>query len=424
MRNLLGLTFGAALAVAGMGSSSGHAQDAACPVKLGGILPLTGSMGAVGKRIADSAQLAIEHINEGGGVKGCEVSFLLRDDQGQPTVGVDAAKYLVEVERVPALTGTVSSGVSLPILTSVAAPSKVVQITCCSTAATFTTLAQEGKTDGFFFRTLPTVKTQAYASAKVAAERGYKRIAVVYINTDFGTGMLQYFTTAIEKLGGEIVAEAAYNENQPSYRAEVNVALAENPDAVFFVAFPQDGATMTREWISLGGTQNLILNNALRSPDYVEAVGAQYLQNAFGMDNASAGGPTVDSFRDAFQAKYGESADGPGIATQYDAAIVLGLAMNIAPELTGSAIRDSVREIQNPDGTVIGTGPDEFAKALALIKEGKPIRYVGATGPVVFDANGDVNGAALIWNIKDGELGVESTLTIEDMNALMQQVDG
>jgi branched-chain amino acid transport system substrate-binding protein len=98
--------------------------------------------------------------------------------------------------------------------------------------------------------------------------------------------------------------------------------------------------------------------------------------------------------------------------------------MNIAPELTGSAIRDSVREVQNPDGTVIGTGPDEFAKALALIKEGKPIRYVGATGPVVFDANGDVNGAALIWNIKDGELGVESTLTIEDMNALMQQVDG
>ena len=425
MRNLYGLIFGAALAATALAPSLGRAQDVACPVKVGGILPLTGSMGAVGVRIADSAQLAFEHINQGGGVKGCDVNFILRDDQGQPTVGVDAAKYLVEVEGVPAITGTVSSGVSLPILTSVTAPSQVVQISCCSTAATFTTLAQEGKSGGFYFRTLPTVKTQAYASAKVAADRGYKKIAVVYINTDFGTGMLGYFTTAMQALGGEIVVSVAYNENQPSYRAEVNVALATKPDAVFFVAFPQDGATMVREWISLGGTQNLILNNSLRSPDFVGAVGAQYLGNAYGMDNAPSSGPTADAFRDTFKAKYDAPADGPGLATQYDAVIVLGLAMNIAPELTGPAIRDSLRKIQDPAGTVVGTGPEEFEKALALIKEGKPIQYVGATGPVVFDVNGDVNGAALIWNVKaDGELIVQDTITIEDMNALMKQVDG
>jgi branched-chain amino acid transport system substrate-binding protein len=216
---------------------------------------LDGFHGPVGKRIADSAQLAVKHVNEGGGVKGCPVQFILRDDQGQPTVGVDAAKYLVEVEGVPAMTGTVSSGVTLPILTSIAAPSKIPMISCCSTAATFTTLAQEGKTGGYFFRTLPTVKTQAYASAKVAADRGYKRVAMIYINTDFGSGMVKDFTKAFTKLGGEVVKTVAYNENQPSYRAEVNSALAEKPDAVFMVAFPQDGATMTREWISLGGTQ-------------------------------------------------------------------------------------------------------------------------------------------------------------------------
>src|SRR5687768_955516 len=227
-------------------STGANAQAAVdCPVKIGGILSLTGSMGPVGKNIANSAQLAIEHINDGGGVKGCPVEFLLRDDQGQPAVGVDAAKYLTDVERVPAITGAISSGVTLPIVTSVAVPAKVPMVSCCSTAATFTTLAQEGKTNGLFFRTLPTVKTQAYASAKVAAERGYKKIAMVYVNSDFGTGMVKDFGAALEKLGGEIVVKVAYNENQPSYRAEVNTALASNPDAVFFVAFPQDGATMT-----------------------------------------------------------------------------------------------------------------------------------------------------------------------------------
>ena len=93
-----------------MGPQQASAQQVACPVKIGGVLPLTGSMGPITKKIAEAAQLAIEHINQGGGIKGCPVEFVLRDDQGQPTVGVDAAKYLVEVERVAAITGTVSSG--------------------------------------------------------------------------------------------------------------------------------------------------------------------------------------------------------------------------------------------------------------------------------------------------------------------------
>ena len=425
MKWLVGLAAGATLVSAWSLSPQAQAQTApSCPVKIGGILPLTGSMGPVGKRISDSAQLAVKHINEGGGVKGCPVEFVLRDDQGQPTVGVDAAKYLVEVERVPALTGTVSSGVTLPILTSVSVPSKIPQISCCSTAATFTTLAQEGKTGGFFFRTLPTVKTQAYASAQIAAERGFKRVAMIYINTDFGTGMVKDFTHAFSKLGGQVLKTVPYNENQPSYRAEVNTALAEKPDAVFFVAFPQDGATMTREWISLGGTQNLILNNSLRSPEYVKAVGARFLQNAFGMDNASVSSPYVEAFKKTFQAAYNASPDGPGIYNQYDATMILGLAMNVAPELNGTAIRDAIRKLQDPNGTVIGTGPEEFKKAVALIKEGKPIRYSGATGPVEFDANGDTNGAALIWIIKGDQLTTERTLTIEEMAQVIKKIDG
>ena len=84
-----------AILVAGLAAGEAQAQTGpGCPVKLGGILPLTGSMGPVGKRIADSAQLAVKHVNEGGGVKGCPVQFILRDDQGQPTVGVDAAYLL------------------------------------------------------------------------------------------------------------------------------------------------------------------------------------------------------------------------------------------------------------------------------------------------------------------------------------------
>src|SRR5215470_7041905 len=148
-----------ALAAAGLWAAAGTheaaAQQQPCPVRLGGVLSLTGSMGPTGRGIADTAQMAVEHINQAGGVHGCQIEFLLRDDQNQPSVGVDAAKNLVDVSQVPALIGSISSGVTMPILTSVAVPGRVTMISCCSTAPNFTQLAASGQTQGYWFRTLP-----------------------------------------------------------------------------------------------------------------------------------------------------------------------------------------------------------------------------------------------------------------------------
>ena len=402
-----------------MVGTSAFAQ-ASCPVKLGGVLPLTGSMAPITKKIAQSAELGIEHINQGGGVKGCPVQFILRDDQGQPTVGVDAAKFLVEVERVAAFTGTISSGVTGPIITSVTAPSRVVQVTCCSTASSFTA---DNRSQGYFFRTIPTSKTQAYATASEVTRRGYKKTAVIYVNTDFGTDMLRFYKQAVAKLGGEIAIEVPYNDNQPSYRAEVTRALAAKPESLLLIGFPKDAVTIIREWLSMGGPKRVALNNSMRTLDFVNGVGAQYVEDFFGMDNAQVAGPHVDAFNDAFQKKWGTDSKGPGVHTQYDAVMVLGLAMNIAKDLTGPSIRDAIRQVHTPGGTPVGTGPEEFKKAVELIKAGKPIKYFGATGPIEFDANGDVTGPALVWKITGGQIVTDRIISIEDMQALAKRIE-
>lgn len=399
---------------------AGAAAAQSCPVKVGGILPLTGSMAPITKKIAQSAELAFEHINQGGGVKGCPVQFILRDDQGQPTVGVDAAKYLVEVEGVPAFTGTISSGVTGPIISAVTAPSRVVQITCCSTASPFTL---DGRSNGYFFRTIPTSKTQAYATASETARRGFKKTAVIYVNTDFGTDMLRFYRAAVGKLGGEIAIEVPYNDNQASYRAEVSRALGAKPESLMLIGFPKDAVTITREWLSLGGPRRVALNNSMRTMDYVKGVGEKHVEDFFGMDNAQVAGPHVDAFNQSFQEKYKADSKGPGVHTQYDAVMVLGLAMNIAKELSGPAIKDAVRQVHTSNGTPVGTGPGEYKKALALIKAGKPIKYHGATGPIEFDANGDVTGPALVWKITGGQIVTDRVITLEEMQALFKRVD-
>ena len=407
--------------VGGLALSAPVAAQQNCPVKVGGVLPLTGSMAPITKKIAQSAELAFEHINQGGGVKGCPVQFILRDDQGQPAVGVDAAKYLVEVERVAAFTGTISSGVTGPIISSVTAPSKVVQITCCSTASPFTL---DGRSGGYFFRTIPTSKTQAYATASETMRRGFKKTAVIYVNTDFGSDMLRFYRASMAKLGGEIAIEIPYNDNQTSYRAEVTRALAAKPESMLLIGFPKDAVTIVREWLSLGGTPKVALNNSMRTLDFVNGVGAKFVEDFVGMDNAQVAGPHVDSFNRLFEEKFKTDSKGPGVHTQYDAVMVMGLAMNIAKDLTGPSIREAIRKIHTEGGTAVGTGPEEYKKALELIKAGKPIKYFGATGPIEFDANGDVTGPALVWKIKDGKIETDRVISIEEMQALFKKIEG
>ncbi len=379
-----------------------------CPVKLGAILPVSGPMGQVGERISETGAFAVEQFNEAGGVLGCEVEYVLRDTQGQSTVGVDAAKSLVDLDDVQALIGAVSSGVSLPVLTSVAVPSKVVQMSCCSSSESFTALAEEGKTDGYWFRTYATNRSQSAMGAKLTVESGFERTAVIYVNTDFGVGLAKRFERDIAKLGGSITSMVAYNESQQSYRAEVTKALEGNPDSLFLVAFPVDGATITREWLSLGGTDSLIVNNSLRSDDYFAAVGSQYLQKLQGYDSAQPRLPSVDSFNEMFEARFDSPPNGPGLHSVYDAVTVVLLAMEAAGEIDGEKIRDHIRIVTSPDGEEVYPGPEGIARAKALLAEGGSIRYVGATGALAFDENGDVQAPKMTWKL-EGDENVETS---------------
>jgi branched-chain amino acid transport system substrate-binding protein len=322
---------------------------------------------------------------------------------------------------VAAFTGTISSGITGPIISSVTAPSRVVQITCCSTASPFTL---DGRSGGYFFRTIPTSKTQAYATASETSRRGFKKTAVIYVNTDFGTDMLRFYRVAVAKLGGDIAIEVPYNDNQASYRAEVSRALAAKPESMLLIGFPKDAVTIVREWLSLGGTRNVALNNSMRTMDFVNGVGAKFVEDFFGMDNAQVAGPHVDAFNRLFEEKFKTDTKGPGVHTQYDAVMVLGLAMNIARDLAGPSIKDAVRQVHARNGAPVGTGPAEFRKALELIKAGKPIKYHGATGPIEFDANGDVTGPALVWKITNGQIVTDRVISLEDMQALFKRIDG
>lgn len=410
--------FALALGMGGMGQAA-FAQD--CP-KLGGVIALTGAQGAVGKVIADAGRLAVDQVNKAGGVKGCQVEFVIRDDTSQPSVGLDAARFLVDVQKVSAIVGLVGSGTALSVVNSVSVPNRIPTVACCAVTPALTRMAEEGKTGGYFFRTIPTARSMALAHAQAAVDKGYRKTAILYINNDFGNGVAPDAKKALEKLGGSVAVMMPYAENQPSYRSDVTQALAANPDSLILIGLSQDATIVLREWLSLGGTQNVVLHNTMRSMDVIRNIGERFLGKAVGIDNGQASGPSAEAFSRDFTQAYNRPAVGPGLHTMYDAAAITLLAMQAAPRLDGPSIRDALRAVQDPAGEEVGPGVEGLKKGLDALKAGRKIRYVGATGAFRFDRNGDVTGPMLIWKLVDGAIVTERTLSIDDMNALGQKV--
>lgn len=403
--------------------ATGLGQAADCDVTVGVVMELTGPAGEYGQAGAKSVEMAFRDINEAGGViNGCKLVTDTRDSQSQGTVAVDAATQLVQVKKVPVLIGGIISSVSIPILTSVTGPAKVVQVSPASSSPTLTALGREGKTGGVFFRTITSDALQGVAAAKYALDQGFKKLSIIHVNNDFGVNMVKEFSRAYKALGGEIVSVTPYNEKQPSYQAEVTAAMAGNPDGLYLVSYPVDGATIARQWISQGGIPKFLLNDGMNSPEFIKSVGLEHLNEAYGTSSGTNPTPSTEYFTQNYKAFSGIEPSNPAADRAYDAAAIVGLAIAKAGKPEPSAIKEAIPQVLDPNGEVIHAGKEGFAKALQLIKEGKPIKYEGVIGPVSFDQYGDITGPFRLWRIQNGEVVTVGEMTTADVDALKAKI--
>ncbi|MBW4710227.1 ABC transporter substrate-binding protein [Roseobacter sp. YSTF-M11] len=400
-------------------SGAAHAQD--CTTKIGAVLPTSVDWG---RPIAETAQFAVDQVNAAGGAAGCQIEMVLRDTQVDPKVGVDAAKALVDLEGVKVLLGAVSSGVSMPILTSVTVPSGVMQMSCCSSSTAFTGLSEEGKTKGLWYRTFATTGVQSAVGAKVAADKGYKTVAILYKNDDWGQDMARLIAADFAAVGVEVTASVAINDAQPNYRAEVTDALSGQPEALYLALYPAEGTAAVREWLSLGGTQNMILANSLKSDEFRDNVGLQYLGSALGTDTASPRSESADAFRAAYQERFGSEPNGPGLANSYDAAMLALLAMEAAgKDASGADVAAAMSRVTDPNGTPVSADTSGFAAAKELLAGGGTVMFQGATGNVRFDANGDVSAPAVVWSFSEGGTQEVQYMSLNDVDAFMASLN-
>lgn len=366
-------------------------------LRVGALMPMTGDLQAYGESSRNGAQLALDEINAAGGVFGAPVELQLADTQTEPQSGVDAAQRLVSVHNVSAIVGALSSGVTIPVASSVTSVEGVPQISNASTSPVMTGLDD----NDFLFRTTPSDAYQGVALAAVAVEKGVDSVAMLYINNDYGEGLADAFENAFNAAGGSVVGRSGYEPGQASYRGELN-QVSDGSAPLLLIGYPENGQTIIRQALEGGFFTNFLFTDGMKSPQIVENLGAEFLNGSFG--TAAEARDDTDAathFQTAYEAAYGEVPPVPYIDTAYDAVYSIALAAVAAGSNDPVAIRDHLRAINDPAGEVVG--PGQFAEAVALLEAGTPINYEGASGSVNFDENGDVGGTFAHWEIQNGE---------------------
>ena len=374
-------------------------------IKIGGVYSLTGALAPYGPPIANGAKLAVDHINEAGGLLGQKLEIVVRDSATAPAVGRDAATKLVEIDRVPALVGALSSGVTFAV-SSITIANEVVQISPASTSPAITDLDD----NDFVFRTVVSDALQGPVLGDLAELLGYKTTSVVYVNNAYGKGLAEAFKKAFEAKGGKVLVTVPYEENKPSYRGEVEAAIKGNPDALETIAYPVDGNKVLVQAVELGYQGKFLFCDGMKGGAVAAGPASKYIEGSFG----TAAGPikvaAAEQFEADYTARYGKSTV-PYRGESYDAVALIALAIQkVGPDFLkmsraeqGRAIRDNLRAVANPPGVEVTY--KEFAKAFDLLRAGTDINYQGIAGPCTIDENGDMSeGAIEIWWIHNAKV--------------------
>lgn len=376
-------------------SAAAYADD----VKIGAMMPLTGSLQELAPPILNGAKLAVMEANESGGVMGEQVVLEVKDTQLNPQVAIDGAQKLVSVDGAVASVGPLASGITATVAQTVTVSAKHPIMSPSATAPTITSLDD----NDFVFRTTASDAYQGVAMAQLLQEKGSQKVAVIYVNNDYGKGLADSLQDAFSLTGGEVTGALAYEEKAPSYRGELSKLAEGGADELVVVGYPDNGGiNIVKQALEEGYFSKFVFSDGMKSDSLIETLGSEYLEGAYGTAPKGLETDASKHFTVAYEKAFGEKPNGPYINNNYDAAMILMLAIEKAGSTDGTKIRDAIRQVASAPGEIVG--PGEFAKAKELIAAGKDINYEGAAGSQDFDENGDVAGTFEHWEIKSGQI--------------------
>ena len=363
------------------GSTAGPREP--LTLKIGTILPQSGTLAFLGPPEEAGVALAVKEINEADLGITVEVEYRDSGDTTTDTATVSVTDLLSL--DVSAIVGAASSGVSKTVIDQIVAAG-VVQFSPANTSIDFTDYAD----DGLYWRTAPSDVLQGEVLGNLIAEDGVQNLGIIELNDSYGTGLTAKITETFEAAGGTVVASPLFNTGDTVFTTQISEVLAANPDAIALVTF--DEAKIIVPALQGAGYAGPLYFVDGNLADYSTVFAAGALEGDKGtLPGLDTG--TLGDFTDRLLEVDPTLTEYAYAAESYDAVVLLALAALAANSTVGADIASKLQEVSGGSGD--GTKATDFASAAQIILDGGVVDYDGYSGPITFDENGDPTEATI-----------------------------
>ena len=336
-------------------------------VKIGLTAPFTGDMASVGENVRAAVQIAVNEINQSGGVLGKNLEVVYEDDACTGAGGANAVSKLINTDKVSAILGGMCSGSTLGEA-PIAQAAGVVELAYCSTSPAIT---QSGD---YIFRDVPSDFFQANYAAEFLMKNGKKNVAVLTSKEDWGDGLNKAFVSAFTKAGGVIVLNDSFDPQTKDLKAQFTKIKAKNPDAIYFIAYTDNTIAGIKQAYELGIKAQFLGADSWDDTKTWKELGTL----GDGAMYTVIGTNTSDAFKTKMKAKLGKNDIIYCSNYAYDGIKILAGAINTAGSTDKVAIKDAMYKTNYTGGV--------------------------SSKELKFDANGDPTSAMYIVKIiKDGK---------------------
>ncbi|MDH3707081.1 MAG: ABC transporter substrate-binding protein [Acidimicrobiia bacterium] len=352
---------------------------------VGTLFPLSGEDEALAPALTGAAQLAIDDINEAGGVLGIE-AVLVKGDSGDNST--DTANQSVDqliTSGSDVIVGAVATDVSQRVIDKIIT-SNVIQFSPANSWPGFT----DYDDDGLYFRTAPSDLLQAGVLADVVSGQGPRTVALTYQDTEYGETLANLFTQSYGELGGEVIEVLPYAPNTTDFGSIVDVMLRSGADAAVVIGLEESAVLIEQmHEVGIGPSAIPVYGVDGNTRSIGPLVSDPAILNGFvGIEPAVATG-----FLFEFTQQVDDRADTSGVYAYapetYDAIIIAALATETAGTDEPSAVAAQIVDV-----TRGGVQCSTFAECLELAISGEDIDYQGLGGPYEFSDAGEPTAAS------------------------------
>lgn len=353
-------------------------------LKIGTLLPLTGSLAFVGPPGVSGVQLAANEINAAGGVFGSDVviDYKNSSDASHPEIASDSVSALID-EGVASIVGAASSSVSLNVVGDIA-NAGIVQISPANTSPALS------NSSPFYFRTAPPDTVQGSVLGNRIVDDGIKKLGILVFADDYATSLRDVVQGVVEESGGEVTYGKAGEEFLTDVSDFASIAqdvLATSPDGILVIAFDQT-KNIVPALVGVGFPADKLYLTGGNTANYSADFEAGTMTGAQG---TIPGANASDAFKARLDDVNGAKLDSYAYSAEsYDATMLVALAALKGNGSDGQTIRDNLAAVSGVNGGTKCTG---WVECSELIAAGEDIMYQAVSGVGPLNADNDPSSA-------------------------------